>query len=145
MELLHPVALKETKMEKKRAMCRPRSSFVGRAIRKWSVGLPIGLLFISAAIAVQGQNVQPKPPTISSNALGPQLVAWSDLQKPQPLQPLRAPEVAGQKASSQGNDLPGNEVPNNSNLKKQQSTLDVLGDSSAAQSSSRNSVVSDER
>lgn len=51
-----------------------------------------GLLVMSACAWAQQAN-QPSNPRLPASYLGPQLVAWSDLQKPQPTpQPLPPPE-----------------------------------------------------
>ena len=59
------------------------------------------LFFLAVCPLVSSQELQSQPsPLLPSEILGPQLIAWSQLQKPQPVQqPL--PQSAAQKAAEQ--------------------------------------------
>ncbi|MFZ0198257.1 MAG: hypothetical protein WB523_16120 [Candidatus Sulfotelmatobacter sp.] len=62
---------------------------MNRATRFW---LTVGLMSaIAPAILSQERPNQPSPLPPSSDAIGPQLIAWSELQKPQPVQPQPEP------------------------------------------------------
>jgi len=59
------------------------------------------LFFLAVCPIVSSQDLQSQPsPLLPSEILGPQLIAWSQLQKPQPV-PLPLPQTAAQKAVQQ--------------------------------------------
>ena len=58
-----------------------------RATSLTSLSITFGVLSAIAPLML-AQDVQSQPsPVLPSNILGPQLIVWSQLQKPQPLQP----------------------------------------------------------
>jgi hypothetical protein len=62
---------------------------------KRETSLLAALLFLAGSVTlVIAQSVQSQPsPVLPSDTLGPQLIAWSQVQKPQPVpQPLPSPE-----------------------------------------------------
>jgi hypothetical protein len=70
--------------------------------RETSLFATLGVLVVIAPL-VFAQNLQTQPsPALPSDILGPQLIAWSQLQKPQPVpQPLPAPDRPGQQPAQQ--------------------------------------------
>jgi uncharacterized protein DUF5818 len=74
-------------------------------VKRWTMLLPI--IWLSVVFAWAQQSPEPKPaPGRSEGILGPQLIAWSELQKPQPVpqhpQPIPPPDTqAGQQPSEQ--------------------------------------------
>jgi hypothetical protein len=59
------------------------------------VYLVVGSIFLWANVALlPAQNAQPKPSPLppSDYGIGPQLIAWSEMQKPQPVQPQPTPD-----------------------------------------------------
>jgi hypothetical protein len=63
-------------------------------------------VLVAISLNISAQDIGPSSPAGPSQVVGPQLIAWSLLQKPQPIpQPLPPPEQAdqqsGQKADSQ--------------------------------------------
>jgi hypothetical protein len=62
--------------------------------------LATGLVFLWANVAsISAQNAQPEPSPVppSNNLVGPQLIAWSEMQKPQPVEPMPAFTLPSQK------------------------------------------------
>jgi hypothetical protein len=70
--------------------------------RKTSLFATLGVLLAIAPLAL-AQNMQTQPsPALPSDILGPQLIAWSQLQKPQPVpQPLPTPDRPAQQPAQQ--------------------------------------------
>jgi hypothetical protein len=66
-------------------------------MRRKSVLAAEGLFLFFSLFALAQQPFQLPAPKLPANVIGPQLIAWSDLQKPQPTpQPLPPPERADQ-------------------------------------------------
>jgi hypothetical protein len=66
-----------------------------------------GLFFLWVNCALmEAQNVQPKPDPLppSNYVMGPQLIVWSEMQKPQPVEPIAIPDAA-QVPASQGDSM----------------------------------------
>jgi hypothetical protein len=66
------------------------SSLGGGAMKRF---LATGLVFLWANVAlISAQNAQPEPSPVppSNNLVGPQLIAWSEMQKPQPVESMPA-------------------------------------------------------
>jgi hypothetical protein len=79
---------------------------------KRETGFLATLLFLSATVPLMlAQDLQSRPsPTLPSDVVGPQLIAWSQLQKPQPVpQPLPPPNWPAQQQAQPAQ--PANEVP----------------------------------
>ena len=76
-------------------------------MKRWTMLLPICLC---AACAMAQQSPAPKPaPGHTDGILGPQLIAWSELQKPQPVpqpQPVPPPDTEPSQQPSQQNPQP---------------------------------------
>jgi hypothetical protein len=71
---------------------------------KRRTSLVSALIFLSAMLpALLAQDLKSQPtPMLPSEILGPQLVAWSQLQKPQPIpQPMQSPGRPSQQAEQQ--------------------------------------------
>lgn len=71
---------------------------------KRRIGLVSTLMFLSAAwLALSAQDIKSQPsPVLPSDILGPQLIAWSQMQKPQPIpQPMPSPGRPSQQAEQQ--------------------------------------------
>lgn len=67
-----------------------------------------GMLLVFSSILFAQDGSQPSP-ALPSDPLGPQLVVWSQLQKPKPVpQPLPPPEVPGQQQPDPQSGLPPN-------------------------------------
>lgn len=77
-------------------------------MKRWTMLLPI--IWLSVAALAQ-QSPGPKPaPYQSDGLLGPQLIAWSELQKPQPVpqqpQPVPPPDTQPSQQPAQPNQQP---------------------------------------
>jgi len=72
--------------------------------RETSLFATLGVLLVIAPL-VFAQNLQTQPsPALPSDILGPQLIAWSQLQKPQPVpQPLPTPDRPAQQPAQSAN------------------------------------------
>jgi len=77
-------------------------------VKRWAILLPVILLPFTFALA---QQPAPKPtPGHTDGILGPQLIAWSELQKPQPVpqqpQPVPPPDTQPSQQPSQPEQQP---------------------------------------
>ena len=62
----------------------------------------LGAFFLFCSYALAQQSTQMPAPRLPASVIGPQLVVWSELQKPQPTpQPLPPPERADQPPAAQ--------------------------------------------
>jgi hypothetical protein len=62
------------------------------------IGL-VGFFFLWASVAhLQAQNAQPKPSPLppANDLIGPQLIMWSEMQEPQPVQSVSIPDPPAQ-------------------------------------------------
>lgn len=74
--------------------------------RKRSILTTAGFLLLSVSVFGQGTPIQPSP-ALPADQLGPQLVAWSQAQKPRPVpQPLPPPDRPEQQPEQQPDQQP---------------------------------------
>jgi hypothetical protein len=78
-------------------------------VKRWTMLLPIIWLVGACALAQQSPAFKPAPGH-TDGILGPQLIAWSELQKPQPVpqqpQPVPPPDTQPSQQPSQQNPQP---------------------------------------
>lgn len=78
-------------------------------MKRWTMLLPIIWLVGACALAQQSPALKPAPGH-TDGILGPQLIAWSELQKPQPVpqqpQPVPPPDTQPSQQPSQPNPQP---------------------------------------
>lgn len=70
---------------------------------KRETGLLLTVFLLAAAPLMTAQNTYNRPsPAVPSEILGPQLIAWSEFQKPQPIpQPLPPPDRPAQQSDQE--------------------------------------------
>jgi uncharacterized protein DUF5818 len=82
----------------------------------------LGSLLVVPALFAQSQATSALPPEI----LGPQLIAWSQLQKPHPMpQPLPPPDQPAQPSDRQSAQQPGTQ-PSDSDVRPQEPTAQTF-------------------
>ena len=88
-------------------------------MKRWIVLIPLFFLLVAAGLAQQPP-AQPAPGR-SDGVLGPQLIAWSELQKPQPVpqqpQPIPQPDT---KSGEQPSPTPQDQAPQNQGKQNEQ-------------------------
>src|SRR5260370_12822175 len=116
-------------------MCEPRrsSSEIVRSrclMKRWPILIPLSLLLMTGFGVAQQQSPAKPAPGQNEHILGPQLIAWSEMQKPQPVpqqpQPIPAPDAKTDQSSPAPDSKPEQKAQQQAKPDAQQSTAQCL-------------------
>lgn len=101
-------------------------------MKRWTILTPLPLLLVAVfSFAQQPSLAQPAPaPGQNERVLGPQLIAWSEMQKPQPVpqqpQPIPAPDTKASQPSPAPESKPEPKAQQQTEPDAQQSTAQSI-------------------
>jgi len=95
-------------------------------MKRWTILMPLPILLMTVFSVAQQQSPAKPAPGQNEHVLGPQLIAWSEMQKPQPVpqqpQPIPAPDAKTDQSSPAPDSKPEQKAQQQAEPDAQQST-----------------------